>query len=77
MALEEQDIAGAALDVVEHERIPKGHPFLQMGNVILNPHVSWYSEESQGELKRKTAENVANVIRGELPRYIVNREVIG
>lgn len=75
-ALAQRDIAGAALDVVEHEPIQKGHPFLEMENVILNPHVSWYSEESQSELKRKTAENVANVLKGNTPRYIVNREVI-
>ncbi len=74
-ALTEGEIAGAALDVVEDEPIQKGHPLLQMENVILNPHVSWYSEESQSELKRKTAENVANVLKGKLPHYIVNREV--
>ena len=74
-ALEQGDIAGAGLDVVEQEPIPKNHPLLQRDNVILNPHVSWYSEESQSELKRKTAENVAMVLAGKLPRFIVNRNV--
>lgn len=75
-ALQTGQIAGAGLDVLENEPISKDHPLLQMDNVILHPHVAWYSEESQIELKRKTAENVANVLNGRLPDYLVNREMV-
>jgi D-3-phosphoglycerate dehydrogenase len=74
-ALQEGKIAGAGLDVVENEPIPKDSPLLHMDQVILNPHVAWYSEESQIELKRKTAQNVADVLRGFYPTYLVNKEV--
>jgi D-3-phosphoglycerate dehydrogenase / 2-oxoglutarate reductase len=71
-ALEQKEIAGAALDVVEYEPIDQEHPFLQMNNVILTPHMAWYSEESEEELKRKVARNVACVLKGEKPLYQVN-----
>ena len=37
-ALQQGTIAGAALDVFEHEPLPQDHPFLQMDNVMLAPH---------------------------------------
>jgi D-3-phosphoglycerate dehydrogenase len=48
-----------------------------MENVILSPHVSFYSEESISELKRRTAKNVSDVLRGRRPGSVVNREVMG
>ena len=37
-ALSEKRIKGAALDVFDTEPLPEGHPFYQMGNVLLSPH---------------------------------------
>ncbi|MCM3759978.1 C-terminal binding protein [Alkalihalobacillus oceani] len=74
-ALQNGEIAGAGLDVVETEPIAVDHPFLKMDHVILNPHVAWYSVESEQELKRKCAENVAAVLTGYYPPYMVNKEV--
>ncbi|MCD8510782.1 MAG: C-terminal binding protein [Bacillus sp. (in: Bacteria)] len=70
-ALQNNEIAGAALDVVEQEPIEADNPLLEMEQVILNPHVAWYSEESQIELKQKTAQNVADVLSGDVPKYVV------
>ncbi len=74
-ALQEGKIAGAGLDVLEEEPIEADNPLLKMDNVILNPHVAWYSEESQEELKRKMAQNVADVLAGYYPTYLFNRDV--
>ncbi|WP_332691659.1 C-terminal binding protein [Halalkalibacter lacteus] len=74
-ALQEGKIAGAGLDVVEEEPIQENNPLLSMDNVILNPHVAWYSEEAQLELKRKVAENVADVLSGYYPTYLFNKDV--
>ncbi len=74
-ALQVGKIAGAALDVVEDEPIGQDNPLLQMDNVILNPHVAWYSEEAQEELKRKTAQNVVDVLNGYFPKYFVNHSL--
>jgi D-3-phosphoglycerate dehydrogenase / 2-oxoglutarate reductase len=76
IALQSGKIAGAALDVVEKEPIDLTNPLLDMDNVILNPHVAWYSEESQQELQRKAAQNVADVLSGFFPKYIVNKELV-
>ncbi len=53
------------------------NPLLKMDNVILSPHVAFYSEESIRELKRRAAEGVSAVLLGKWPRVVVNREVIG
>jgi len=39
--LEAGKIAGAGLDVFSLEPIPKKSPLLQLGNVVLTPHVAW------------------------------------
>lgn len=75
-ALMEGKIAGAALDVVEEEPIPVDHPFLSMDQVILTPHVAWYSEEAAEEMRSKAAMGVVDVlIHGEYPKYLVNKRV--
>jgi D-3-phosphoglycerate dehydrogenase len=71
-ALKERTIAGAALDVFEKEPLSKDSPLLQMDNVILTPHIAWYSEEAMLDQKRKTALNVRRVLNGEPPLYPVN-----
>ena len=74
-ALEEKQIAGAALDVVEKEPIAPESPLLNMEEVILTPHAAWYSEESERELKRKSAQNIVDVLNGYYPDYMVNPSV--
>ncbi|OGP76891.1 MAG: hydroxyacid dehydrogenase [Deltaproteobacteria bacterium RBG_16_49_23] len=76
-ALEKGLIAGAGLDVLEKEPPDSGNPMLTMENVILSPHVGFYSEESISELKRRTAKNVADVLTGRWPGSVVNQEVRG
>jgi D-3-phosphoglycerate dehydrogenase len=74
-ALQNRQIAGAALDVLEHEPIQSDNPLLSMEQVILNPHVAWYSEESERELKGKAAQNIVDVLRGFYPKYLANPAV--
>jgi len=76
-ALEQGLISGAGLDVLEKEPPDDQNSLLKMENVILSPHVGFYSEESISELKRRTAKNVADVLRGRRPASVVNREVLG
>lgn len=46
-ALNEGRIAAAGIDVYENEPpIDKTHPLLNAKNVVLTPHVGFYSEES-------------------------------
>jgi len=71
-ALRNGEIAGAAIDVMEHEPPMPDHPLFAFDNLIITPHAAWYSEESFRDLKRKAAEEAANVIQGGPPRYPVN-----
>jgi D-3-phosphoglycerate dehydrogenase len=76
-ALKKGLISGAGLDVLEKEPPESQNPLLKMDNVVLSPHVSFYSVESISELKRRTAKNVADVLLGKWPSSVVNREVRG
>ena len=76
-ALREGFVSGAGLDVLEKEPPDSRNPLLTMENVILSPHISFYSVESISELKRRTAENVSDVLKGKWPRSVVNYEVRG
>jgi D-3-phosphoglycerate dehydrogenase len=75
-ALKGKWIAGAALDVMEKEPPNWENSLLKLDNLIITPHISFYSEESYVELKTKTAEAVLSVLKGELPRAMVNPQVI-
>ena len=76
-ALKKGLVSGAGLDVMEKEPPDPGNPLLKMEQVILSPHMSFYSEESIKELKRRTAEGVADVLLGKWPQSVVNSEVRG
>jgi D-3-phosphoglycerate dehydrogenase len=76
-ALREGLISGVGLDVLEKEPPDSQNPLLKMDNVILSPHIGYYSEESISELKRRTAEGVSSVLIGRWPKSVVNPEVIG
>jgi D-3-phosphoglycerate dehydrogenase len=76
-ALGEGLLSGAGLDVLEKEPPDSQSPLLKMENVVLSPHVGFYSVESISELKRRTAKNVSEVLMGKRPSSVVNHQVIG
>jgi D-3-phosphoglycerate dehydrogenase / 2-oxoglutarate reductase len=75
-ALKEGQLGGAALDVLSIEPPPADHPLRQAPNLILTPHLAFYSRESVIELQTKAAEEVARALKGEPPRSPVNPEVL-
>lgn len=75
-ALEMRQIAGAGLDVLEIEPIQSDNPILGMNNVVITPHISWYSEESDRELKTKVVMGIEEVLKGRIPTYLVNKDVL-
>jgi D-3-phosphoglycerate dehydrogenase len=76
-ALVNHKITAAALDVLEQEPPDPNDPLLQLDNVIVNPHASSGSVEAASQLRHDTAQNVVDMLRGELPRSIVNRKALG
>lgn len=75
-ALREGWIASAGLDVLEREPLTRDNPLLGLDNVVITPHMAWYSLGSLTEIQRKAAEEVARVLSGEPPKSLVNREVL-
>jgi D-3-phosphoglycerate dehydrogenase len=67
-ALKENRIAGAALDVYLQEPLAKeGHPLsalYAMDNVILSPHVTFYTREAMARLEADTLERCREVLAG-------------
>jgi glycerate dehydrogenase len=60
-ALNENLIAGAALDVFEHEPINHDNPLLSVKNpekLMLSPHIGWLSVEARRTLIEKVAKNI-------------------
>ena len=70
--LTEQKLAGAAMDVLAVEPGAPDNPLFKHENFFCTPHMAWHSDESAQELKRKAAEEVRRVLRGEAALYQVN-----
>jgi D-3-phosphoglycerate dehydrogenase len=69
------EIAGAGLDVLAEEPPAGDSPLVGLDNVILTPHAAYNSAESVVELREKAARNVATVLAGNVPDYLVNEAV--
>jgi lactate dehydrogenase-like 2-hydroxyacid dehydrogenase len=75
-ALRSNRIAGAGLDVFEHE--PDIHPaLLTLPNVVLTPHVGTGTSETRLAMAMLAAENLLAVLDGRRPPNPVNPEVLG
>lgn len=74
-ALDEGEIAGAALDVLEIEPPEAGDLLITHERVLITPHAAWYSEESMETLKSEVAREVVRVLSGERPRSPVNEPI--
>lgn len=74
-ALENDVIAGAALDVRCQEPPETGDKLILLDQVIHTPHAAFYSAESLIELQEKAAWEVRRVLVGEAPIHLVNPEI--
>lgn len=75
-ALNNKIISGAALDVFEEEPVSTDNRLLHMDNVIVTPHCAWYSEEAISTLQKKVAMEVVNVLQGNHPFNLCNKEIV-
>ena len=72
-ALKAGEIGGAALDCMLGEPVSPDNELFRQENVIVTPHMAWYSEEAASELKRKVAEESVTFLEGKPIRYPVNK----
>lgn len=61
--LREGVIGGAAVDVYEQEPPDPDEPLLQLPNVLLTPHIAWYSEQSERDLRTKACREVLRILQ--------------
>lgn len=74
-ALQDNEIAGAGLDVFENEpRLEQG--LTQLFNVVLAPHVGSATIETRAEMADLAIDNVISVLQGEKPLTPVNPEAL-
>ncbi len=74
-ALDTGRVAAVGLDVLEDEPTPDlARPLLARPNVLLTPHVAWYSHEARRDLAVQAAEEAHRFIKGERPLNVVNPE---
>ena len=76
-ALKKGTIAGAGLDVLQQEPPTPDEPLLSLDNVIVTPHIAWYSEESFVRDMEQGMDELIRVVNGKRPSYIVNPEIFG
>jgi D-3-phosphoglycerate dehydrogenase len=74
-ALQEDRLAGAALDVFDPEPPDLSQPLFRDERVIVTPHCAFVSEESLAELRRRVAGQIVAALSGRTPENVVNRPV--
>ena len=74
-ALEEERIAGAALDAYESEPLPKGHPMWTTKNTIVSPHMTGTWDGYAAACFKQFAQNYDCFVAGQ-PEKMINREKI-
>ena len=71
-ALEQHRIAGAGLDVVDPEPLPRNHPLWHAPNVIVTPHISGASDLPEDKRWIIARENLRRYIAGERMLSVVD-----
>jgi len=69
IALREDAIGGAALDVTHPEPLPDGHPLWELPNCLITPHTANTEDMAKPLLAARITENVR--------RYLANEPLIG
>ncbi len=75
-AVEDGRVWAAGLDVFEEEPLPKNSPLMAYDNIVLTPHVAANSPEARHDVYSLICEISADVVRGRVPRFVVNPKVL-
>ncbi|MDB5386897.1 MAG: hprA 2 [Planctomycetaceae bacterium] len=72
VGLQQNMVAGAALDVFSPEPPDLSQPLYRDPRVIVTPHAAFVSQESLQELRMRAARQIAAVLSGKTPENVVN-----
>ena len=67
-ALEDDDIAGAGLDVYDVEPLPQDHKLRFLSNTLLMPHIGFVTEENYSIFFSQMLENLESCLQGKPKR---------
>lgn len=72
-ALQNKEIAGAAIDVYWKEPVPANHPLLSMRNVVCTPHMAGLTTDVDNWSGEMMSQEVLAYLKGEDRKYIWKR----
>ncbi len=75
-ALDSGHLGGAALDHVDGESLPEGHPLLGRDNVVLTPHIGGATYDVETRQTEMIVADVKAILAGEVPTHCKNPEVL-
>jgi D-3-phosphoglycerate dehydrogenase len=75
-ALDEGAISGAACDVFPNEPLTRSDPLAGRENVILTPHLAWFTAEAEARLDEVTLNAIHQILGGQVPTNLKNRELL-
>jgi D-3-phosphoglycerate dehydrogenase len=76
-ALASGHLAGAGLDHVNGEVLPRDHPLCTMDNVVITPHIGGATYDVEINQTAMIVDDLGRVLRGERPSRCANPEVFG
>ena len=75
MALKNQQIFAAGIDVTDPEPLPHDSPLLSLENLIITPHIASASFKTRDNMAIMAAKNILAGIQGQPLPNIVNPEI--
>ena len=73
-ALDSKQLAGAGVDVVDPEPLPKGHPLWQFDNVMITPHIAGRSDMDNGRMVGTIKDNIQRFVDGKPLINVVDKQ---
>ncbi|MFB3828752.1 MAG: D-2-hydroxyacid dehydrogenase [Bryobacteraceae bacterium] len=67
-------LAGAGIDVMDPEPLPKGHPLWKFENVVITPHIAGRSDGEHARYLELFAENLKRFAAGEPLLHVVDKQ---
>jgi glyoxylate reductase len=75
-SLKSKHLGGAGLDVTTPEPIASKDVLLKQKNVVITPHIGSASHTSRNKMADIATDNIIEVLRGRMPRFCANPEVV-
>ena len=73
-ALDSRRLAGAGVDVMDPEPLPKGHPIWKFDNVMITPHIAGRSDHDSERMLGTIKENIRRFSEGMPLMNVVDKQ---